>query len=269
MMKSSKEAPTYEKIGAGYNLTRHADPFLVEKIATLLEISDRGCYLDLACGTGNYTVAFAERGGRWTGIDHSAIMIQAASKRSSNIIWQVADAEEIHFANNSFDGAIVTLALHHFSDLVRVFSELARMLKCGSPLVLFTSTAEQMESYWLNHYFPEAMQRSIMQMPTLTHTLNCLDRSGFSIDKCEPYFVSPDLQDFFLYSGKNRPEIYLDERMRRGSSTFASLANQNEIVVGCKKLADDLISGHFNEIYDRYDDRNGDYMFLRLINTLK
>ena len=192
-------------------------------------------------------------------------MIQAASQRSSDIGWQVADAEAIPFANSSFDGAIVTLALHHFSDLMRVFSELARVLKSGSPLVLFTSTAEQMENYWLNHYFPEAMQRSIRQMPTLTHTLNCLNQSGFSVDKCKLYFVSPDLQDFFLYSGKNRPEIYLDERMRRGSSTFASLANQHEVINGCEKLSDDIISSNFKKIYNQYDDRNGDYLFIRAI----
>lgn len=28
-MKSSKDAPTYQKIGTGYNLTRQADPLLV------------------------------------------------------------------------------------------------------------------------------------------------------------------------------------------------------------------------------------------------
>lgn len=102
-------------------------------------------------------------------------------------------------------------------------------------------------------------------MPTLTYTLSCLDRSGFAIDKCELYFVSPDLEDFFLYSGKNRPKIYLDEKMRRGSSTFASLANQHEVIDGCKKLSDDIISGNFKKIYDRYDDRNGDYLFIRAI----
>ena len=37
-MKSSKDAPTYQKIGAGYNLTRQADPFLVAKIESLLNI---------------------------------------------------------------------------------------------------------------------------------------------------------------------------------------------------------------------------------------
>jgi hypothetical protein len=150
---------------------------------------------------------------------------------------------------------------------VRVFQELARILKSGSILVLFTATAEQMESYWLNHYFPVAMQRSIMQMPTLSHTLTCLQAGGFSIDKCEPYFISPSLQDLFLYSGKNRPEMYLDERMRQGSSTFASLADPDEVTKGCTKLTDDLASGHFNEVYRQYDDRNGDYLFVRAIKS--
>lgn len=264
-MKSSKDAPTYERIGQGYNLTRCADPALVEQIATLLEIDPQCHYLDLACGTGNYTVSLADRGGIWTGIDHSTVMIQEASSRSAQIAWHISDAEQIPFENESFDGAIIILALHHFADLVRVFHEMARILKSGSPIVLFTSTAEQMKNYWLNHYFPEMMQRSILQMPTLTHTLNCLEQGGFSVDLCQPYFVSPDLQDFFLYSGKNRPEMYLDERIRRGSSTFASLANSNEVIVGCAKLSDDIISGRFDEVYYQHDDRNGDYIFIRAI----
>lgn len=264
-MKSSTNNPTYEKIGHQYNLTRRADPFLVEQIANLLEIEPNSHYLDLACGTGNYTVALADRGGIWTGIDHSSVMIQTASGRSAQIDWQIADAEAIPFENESFDGAIVTLALHHFLDPVRVFHQLVRILKSGSPVVLFTATAEQMENYWLNHYFPQAMQRSIEQMPTLSQTLNYLEQGGFLVDRCQPYFVSPELQDFFLYSGKNRPEIYLDERVRQGSSTFASLANPNELIEGCTKLADDIISGRFNEIYQQYHDRNGDYIFIRAI----
>lgn len=266
-MKSSKDNPTYERIGEGYNLTRHADPHLVDRIVTLLQIDTKGYYLDVACGTGNYTVALADRGGIWAGIDHSSVMIQEASRRSSHVTWHIADAGEIPFDNESFDGAIITLSLHHFSDLVQVFNKLAHVLKRGAPLVLFTSTAEQMESYWLNHYFPEAMQRSIMQMPTLSHILNCLEQGGFSVDKRELYFVSPELQDFFLYSGKNRPEIYLDERVRRGSSTFASLADTNEVIEGCAKLSDDIISGHFNKVYNQYDDQNGDYIFIRAIKS--
>jgi SAM-dependent methyltransferase len=266
-MKSSQDDPTYEKIGAGYNLTRQADPFLVAKIESLLEIDPQSHYLDLACGTGNYTIALADRGGIWTGIDHSATMIEAAALRSLRVNWQIADAAKIPFDNESFDGAIITLALHHFIDPVGVFQELARILQAGSILVLFTATAEQMKSYWLNHYFPAAMQRSIMQMPTLSHTLNCLQTGGFSVDKCDPYFVSPYLKDFFLYSGKDRPEMYLDEQVRRGSSTFASLANPDEVMKGCARLTDDLASGHFNDICQQYDDRNGDYLFIRAIKS--
>ena len=266
-MKSSNNDPTYENIGQGYNLTRQADPYLVEQIITLLKIHSRGCYLDLACGTGNYTLALAAHGGKWTGIDHSSVMIKEALIKSSDITWNVSDAEELPFDNESFDGTIITLALHHFRYPVRVFCELARVLKCGASLVLFTSTAEQMKSYWLNHYFPEAMQQSIAQMPTLADTINAIEQGGFYIDKRQPYAVLPDLQDFFLYSGKHRPEIYLDKRMRQGSSTFATLADPDEVAAGCAKLSDDIISGRFSEIYNQYDNRDGDYIFIRAIRS--
>jgi ubiquinone/menaquinone biosynthesis C-methylase UbiE len=264
-MKSSKDNPTYEKIGKGYNLTRRADPYLVDRLVTLLQANSNGSYLDLACGTGNYTVALADRGGIWTGIDHSSVMIQEASKKPSNVTWHIADAEETPFDSDSFDGAVITLSIHHFLDIIQVFQRLACVLKHGAPLVLFTSTSEQMEGYWLNHYFPEAMHKSITQMPKLSYILDCLRQGGFSVDKHELYFVSPELEDFFLYSGKDRPEIYLDEKVRRGSSTFANLASSNEVIKGCEKLSNDISSGHFKEIYNQYDNQNGDYIFIRAL----
>ncbi|MBW4579575.1 MAG: class I SAM-dependent methyltransferase [Tildeniella nuda ZEHNDER 1965/U140] len=267
-MKSNRDDPTYEKIGKGYNLTRQADPYLVNCITQLLDPRNSSHYLDIACGTGNYTLALATKAGKWTGIDHSSVMLKKASRKSLDITWCVADAEDLPFDSESFDGVIITLALHHFENSVRVFRESARILKVGSPLVLFTSTAEQMENYWLNHYFPKAMQRSITQMPTLPDTLDSLQQGGFYIDKLEPYFVLPDLQDFFLYSGKHRPEIYLDERIRRGSSTFATLADQDEVSEGCAKLSDDIVSGHFKQVCNQYyDDQIGDYIFIRAIKS--
>ena len=159
-------ASLYDHIGTTYRTSRSADPTIVATLASMLQLDSASMYLDLACGTGNYTRALAAHAGTWHGVDASAVMLAQASASSSLAAWHKADASNLPFPDNSFDGAICTLAIHHFQDLHRPFREVRRTMKSGR-FVLFTGLAEQMRNYWLCHYFPEMMRRSIARMPTL------------------------------------------------------------------------------------------------------
>ena len=89
-----------------------------------------------------------------------------------------------------------------------------------------------------------------------------LRRAGFGSIETEAYEVRHDLKDMFLYSGKHRPELYLDGGFRSGISTFASLASPEEMREGCSRLALDIESGRISEIVDHYKGKSGDYMFI-------
>src|SRR5260370_39047567 len=65
----------YQRIGHGYDLTRRADPYITSRLAFHLQIHPDCRYLDVACGTGNYTHALAKTGGAWSGLDQSAAML--------------------------------------------------------------------------------------------------------------------------------------------------------------------------------------------------
>jgi ubiquinone/menaquinone biosynthesis C-methylase UbiE len=52
----------YEQIGKGYDLTRRADPYIVSRLRHHLGVGAHLSYLDVACGTGNYTSALALSG---------------------------------------------------------------------------------------------------------------------------------------------------------------------------------------------------------------
>ena len=54
----------YDTIGVGYDATRRADPYIAGRLAHHLAIGAESTYLDVACGSGNYTVALAGLGGR-------------------------------------------------------------------------------------------------------------------------------------------------------------------------------------------------------------
>jgi SAM-dependent methyltransferase len=251
----------YDRIGVGYDATRRADPYLATRMAHLLGLRGQGRYLDLACGTGNYTASLATRGGQWTGIDAAITMIEQARTKSDRVRWEVGNAEGICAADGTYDGVLCSLALHHLRDLDTAFREVHRVMREGL-FVMFTSSPQQMLGYWLNAYFPIAMARSIAQMPEIDTVEAACRRAGFRRVDREPYYVQPDLHDGFLFHGKHRPEVYLREESRAGISTFRVLADADEVRTGCGQLADDLRSGRFAEVYARHDGELGDYMFL-------
>jgi ubiquinone/menaquinone biosynthesis C-methylase UbiE len=236
-------APLYDCIGAGYDATRRADPFLTERLRELLAVRGDGSYVDLACGTGNYTVALAAAGGHWAGVDCSPSMIALARPKSGLVRWHVGYADALPLPTNSAQGVVSVLAVHHFPDPFAAFAEVRRVLRRKGRFVVFTAGRAQMRRYWLNFYFPEAMARAIDQMPDLGELEGLMRRAGLAPQGREPYFVRPDLTDWFLYSGKHAPERCLDARVRAGISTFAALASPAEVAAGCRRLAEDLRSG--------------------------
>ena len=66
-----------------------------------------------------------------------------------------------------------------------------------------------MRGYWLYEYFPEAMRKSIEQMPALDQVSESLLRAGLGSIETARYEVPDDLQDLFLCGGKHRPQLYL------------------------------------------------------------
>jgi ubiquinone/menaquinone biosynthesis C-methylase UbiE len=251
----------YDKIGLNYDRSRRADPYLLSRLLFHLGHKEDKKYLDIACGSGNYTTAMSAAAGKWCGIDQSTVMLEKARSKSSDISWLRGAVNHLPFKDDSFDGVICTLAIHHFDSLPDVFLEVRRVLGNGR-FVLFTSTTEQMKGYWLSEYFPKAMESSWNQMPGMEQIVDALGSSGFQSVIAEPYSVRDDLEDFFLYSGKHRPEFYLDPLVRKGISTFSSLAKENEIHEGCRRLSEDIESGRINEVISFYANDLGDYSFV-------
>ena len=256
-----REEPIYNRIGAGYDATRRADPYIAGKLGSYLSTGDGLSYLDVACGTGNYTVALAAGGGKWVGVDISREMVLRARSKSSAIQFSIAKAELLPFRDRSMAGAACVLAVHHFAELAPIFREAYRVIDSGT-FVIFTSDPGQMRGFWLNEYFPEAMRRSIDQMPALDQVAKNLTEAGFCSIEVERYEVRNDLRDLFLYSGKHEPEMYLDERIRAGISTFSSLADPKEVQEGCARLALDIKTGRFSEVLEQYRNDKGDYVFV-------
>jgi len=102
----------------------------------------------------------------------------------------------------------------------------------------------------------------MVQMPTLKVVENAMAHAGVKITKTETYNIKPDLEDQFLYCGKQNPEFYFDESIRHGISSFSALANKEEVTNGLSKLREDIDNGKIDEIKKSYQNDLGDYLYI-------
>ncbi len=113
------------------------DSYLIELLN--LQPSDR--ILDIGCGTGRLTDRIGARlaaPDQAVGIDAAAQMIAQASLKRQRSSYKVAAAEELPFADGSFDGVVSSLFFHHVDlDLKqKALAEAWRVLKPGGRLVV-------------------------------------------------------------------------------------------------------------------------------------
>lgn len=104
-------------------------------------------------------------------------------------------------------------------------------------------------------------------MPGIEEVSLALETAGFENIVTEKYEVRPDLQDWVLYCGKHEPRMYFDPVIRKGSSAFASFANDDEVEWGLKRLSRDIAGGRINEVIESYRNENGDYLFIATEKT--
>ena len=253
-------AVKYDRIGDGYDLTRRPDPRIAERLLSLLDAAPGAPVLDVACGTGNYTFALAERGLAMVGGDLSQTMLAQARAKHPHLPLVRADGAALPFADDAFAHAITTLAIHHMADLTALFSSVRRVVTSGGRYVIFSALPEQLATYWLTRYFPAMMAAAVRACPTRRAVEDALFAAGFRSVALEPWDVPPGLTDLFLYAGKDRPELYFDEGFRNGISSFREYAGA-EVPDGLASLRADLDSGRWQAIRAGTDRGRGDYCF--------
>ena len=90
-----------------------------------------GVVLDLGCGTGTAGGAIRRAGAKVVGADLSLPCLLAARRRLDAVVR--TDAANLPFKDNSFDGLVARVALHHLHDPEAALKEAARVLKPGAP----------------------------------------------------------------------------------------------------------------------------------------
>jgi demethylmenaquinone methyltransferase/2-methoxy-6-polyprenyl-1,4-benzoquinol methylase len=95
--------------------------------------------IDIATGTGDIALCFANDDVEVIGIDNASMMLDLANKKAMetpNVKFQLEDAENMSFKDNTFDTATVGFGVRNFEDLNRGLREIKRVLKPGKKLII-------------------------------------------------------------------------------------------------------------------------------------
>ena len=236
----------YDKIGTTYNATRGADARIVMRIVELLELPVGSRIIDIGAGTGSYSQALAGRGYEMTALEPSFIMRDQATT-DAPITWVAGGAESLPFNDCSFDGAILILCIHHFSDIEAAASEIRRVVPSG-PIVIFSYDPDAIELPWLFDYFPAFRDQIRLSFPSLSNICGHFNISGSDSFSAIPFPLPHDLADGFAGAAWRYPERYLDQEFRDGTSAFRQL-DPLLCEKGLDALSRDLESGEWDARY--------------------
>ena len=220
-------AQLYDTLGATYTTTRRTEPRIARAIWSAL--GDARTVLNVGAGTGSYEPPDRQV----VGVEPSALM---RSHRPPGAAPCVAgSAENLPFADQSFDAAMAVCTVHHWQDPIAGLREMRRVAR---RVVVFLFDTSDPSKFWLTRdYLPEFAGLNTVRV------LASLDELAGAIGaRLEPVPIPWDCADGFFEAYWRRPEAYLDEEVRRGISVWTSVGAQAEQrTVG--KLRADLASG--------------------------
>jgi SAM-dependent methyltransferase len=222
-------ARLYDTIGAGYPLTRRTEPRIAARIWEAL--GDADSVLNVGAGTGSYEPPDRDV----VAVEPSALM--RAQRPPGAAPCVAGSAESLPFGDQTFDAAMAVHTVHHWPDPVAGLRELRRVAR---RVVVFVFDLSGPDRFWLTRdYLPEfADLRSRRVLASLG------DLAAAIGARTEPVPIPWDCVDGFFEAYWRRPEAYLDERVRRGTSVWDALGPDVE-QRAVARLRDDLASGRW------------------------
>ena len=227
----------YSNQAATYDTTRAASPKVLAALREALAGAPGSALADVGGGTGNYALALAREGWQPTVVDRSPEMLaQAAAKGLTTI---EADAQELPFADESFDAVMLVSMLHHVENQATALAQARRVLRSGGRLAVFVFTREDMEDLWIVERFPASLPWMRATHPPLDSLLEQLPGA------VRREVLLTDLADASLAALAGHPEQLVQEQWRTQTSFFERMAREHprELRSGLERLRHELAAG--------------------------
>ena len=158
----------FDSIAKDYDSLNHVLSLSIDKIwrrkaiDKIIDSGENPDILDVACGTGDFSIAIAKAIGKGhiTGVDISKEMLEVMrqkvlkNKLESIITERMDDGEDLSFASCSFDRVVNAFGIRNFEDRDKGLREALRVLKPGGRLVILElSMPENKAIRWVYDFY--------------------------------------------------------------------------------------------------------------------
>lgn len=147
----------FDSIAKDYDSLNHIMSLSIDKIwrkKAIRKIKDAGDsprVLDVACGTGDFSIAIAKAigNGKVIGVDISKEMLEVMRRKvlknnlEGIITQEVGDGEDLRFPEDSFDRVVNAFGIRNFEDRDKGLREALRVLRPGGRLVILELSRPQ------------------------------------------------------------------------------------------------------------------------------
>ena len=224
----------YGAIGTVYKDYRVADARIAAFVHAAL--GDARTVLNIGAGTGSYEPTDRAV----TPVEPSATMRE---RRPPHLPRAVdARAEQLPFADRSFDAAMGTFTVHQWADLNAGLAEVRRVTR--GPVAFLTCDPALLRTYWLHDYAPEVIETEASRYPSMASLAAGL---GGRVT-VTPVPIPLDCTDGFNDAYYGRPEMLLDPGARQACSAW-SFVEPSAVARFEAHLAADLASGAWDARY--------------------
>lgn len=151
--KKEQVAQMFDTISSNYDglnrvISMRMDLKWRKKVLKMVQKAAPKSILDIATGTGDLAIKFAEKTKASTivGLDLSEGMLSVAKKKiegvtyNSNLSFIQGDSEALPFNDNSFDVITVSFGIRNFENLEKGLSEILRVLNRGGLFVILETS---------------------------------------------------------------------------------------------------------------------------------
>jgi SAM-dependent methyltransferase len=196
----------YGRIGDGYVSYRQPEPQIEAAIREAL--GDARSVLNVGAGAGSYEPRDLDV----VAVEPSAQM--RAQRPADRVAAIDGTAEDLPFADDTFDAAMATFTVHQWSDLPTGLAEVRRVTR--GPVVVLTCDPTLLRRFWLAEYAPEAIDTEARRYPSVDAIT-----SGLGGGQVASLPIPLHCTDGFGEAYYGRPERLLDPGARKANSAWS------------------------------------------------
>ena len=175
--------------------------------------------LDVGTGSGDFIEVLQDvfPNAQIVGVDPDTDSLQEASKKYPGVSFKKMSAENLEFADNSFDMASISMALHHLPDIQTSLKEMQRIVKSGGWIIVNELFSDNLnpaqEVHKMFHHFRSKIDRltGIYHQESFEkeQILHMIKASGIQIQ-----FSFENTLETNLIAGEGELEIKVDKMIQ-------------------------------------------------------